>query len=181
MTSSLVLAILLHFNAFFSCAFGVVIARSVLAHMLVRSFTTELDIIMIAATILWWLAEAVRLQFGHKGNVAEQVPALAVFALMSLCFQLPIVVYLGFFQEAVSIAISVLASLMIALLAPEIIIAYRTLRVMMKVQTEAFYQSYELDQEQQRLEREQKEADILYWTRELNRLDNQGGGSSGKK
>lgn len=149
--------------------------------MAIRSTLSELDITTIVCKILWWFVEVLRLYVGQQGNVEEKVPSLAAFTLLSLVPQLPIVIYLGFFQEADSITDTVLASLMLVILVPEIIISHRTLRLMIKAQTEAFYQNYEHDQEQLRIEREQKEADVLYWTRELNALENENSSSSRKK
>jgi hypothetical protein len=54
---------------------------------------------LIPIVIFWVLVEGIRIRFGMSGNLREKVPDLLTYLLISVFPQLPLVLYLAFFQE----------------------------------------------------------------------------------
>lgn len=54
---------------------------------------------LIPIVIFWILVEIIRIRYGMSGNLREKVPDLLTYLLISVFPQLPLVLYLAFFQE----------------------------------------------------------------------------------
>jgi hypothetical protein len=114
--SSLPLQITLYFSSLYSLLHLIVVGTCAL-HKVVKSLLPslrhQLDLqltyyrylldlqkyILIPVIIIWVLAEIVRFYYGFRGNLREKVPDLLTYLLVSVFPQIPLVIYLGFFQE----------------------------------------------------------------------------------
>ena len=54
---------------------------------------------LIPIVVFWILVECIRIHYGISGNLREKVPDLLTYLLISVFPQLPLVLYLAFFQE----------------------------------------------------------------------------------
>ncbi|CAF0753832.1 unnamed protein product [Rotaria sordida] len=102
-SSSLPLQMLLYFNVcFFPCwLFSLTFVLPVLALTEANNHT----ILMVFAFIFKAIIEFVRLYLGYTGNLAERMPELTAFCLLTIIFQIPLSIFLLIYQLLASIEI----------------------------------------------------------------------------
>jgi hypothetical protein len=88
--------------------------------------------------LIWSLGELIRYFYATNGNLREKVPDLLTFLLVSLFPQLPLMVYLSFFQEILFPIDILLGCLMLIGLSAQLWFGYGTLRVLIANQTAQF-------------------------------------------
>ena len=115
--------------------------------------------------VIWLLTEVVRLQLGQHGNIQEKVSKLATSMLLSLFPQLPILIYLGSYQEIIFPSEKVFVSILIALDVVQICFALFTLRRFIKEKTRRFYRQCRKEEEDLRKRKEVEEAEVAYWSK----------------
>ena len=122
-SSSLPLQKLLYFNALFSLAFAAAHAATVAFKLQRLALQPMSQALLPAALGVWAAVELARLWLGYRGNLGEQVPALAAFFLLTLLPQLPLVAWMGFAQWESRLVLpldQITAALMLAFLALEL-------------------------------------------------------------
>jgi hypothetical protein len=119
--SNLPLQMSLFFNAVYSIMFGVIMAVCAVekvmlwylhwVHLFTHSNALTVQVseyeynlqlqkyALIPIVVFWILVEFIRIYYGMSGNLREKVPDLLTYLLISVFPQLPLVLYLAFFQE----------------------------------------------------------------------------------
>jgi transmembrane protein 17 len=92
-SSSLPLQMLLYFNVcFFPCwLFSLTFVLPVLSLITGQNYHV---ILMVFAFIFKAIIECVRLYLGYAGNLAERMPELTAFCLLTIIFQIPLSIFL---------------------------------------------------------------------------------------
>jgi len=94
-SSHLPFQVLLYYNAPFSVVFAVLETINVGYKMQYYEFNSSLgQLLIVPVLVLWTVAEGLRLYFGVRGNLAERVPQVAAFLLMSIFPQLPCLIFM---------------------------------------------------------------------------------------
>jgi len=161
--SSLSLQQLLYYNSLYSmihCVFVVgmlvwkVRARSARASRLGRGRflqVTNIDMNIIMKfvvpifSVVWVLAEAIRLMLGLSGNIRERVPELAAFLLLTVFPQIPVVAFLSLGALNRTPIDYIIGIPQLAMLFLEAIFAYFTVRRFMRKQTAEFFRACQTD------------------------------------
>ena len=128
------LAILIHYNFFFSFVYVLI---GVLSLNKRRSFdaTSLNDSLLLPVYWTWVIVEALRLYSGQRGILLDRVPELVVFLLLSFFPQSFIVLYLGFLQQSILVWDHWMNVIMLAALLLEVGLTLRLLRSMSKRET----------------------------------------------
>jgi len=93
--TSLILAIILHVNQYFSFIYGIVVLRLVAEKLFLYSFQSNLNqFFLLPLYCIFCLVEVPRLFTGQYGNTHKDVPKLAMCLVLSIFPQLPVVIYL---------------------------------------------------------------------------------------
>lgn len=136
------LAILLHFNFYFSLVFAVLIGRLAFekhGHFyFCNSFQRSL---LVPVYCIWLIAEVPRLYVGHKGVLRDRLPEIAAFVLLSFFPQVFTVLYLTFLQEIIFPFDRTLGAIMLFAVALELALAWRLLRSIITRQSANFYRN----------------------------------------
>ncbi|UJR33701.1 hypothetical protein I4U23_021130 [Adineta vaga] len=146
-SSSLPLQMLLYFNVcFFPCwLFSLIFVLPVLA----VTSKNQHAILMVFAFGFKAIIECVRLYLGYTGNLAERMPELTAFCLLTIIFQLPLSIFLLIYpllakpevQLSLVFAVEIIY---IAFLLFETIFGIMAVRVMVTAQSSRFhYQQFE--------------------------------------
>jgi len=98
-------------------------------------------------SVVWALLEGVRLWLGFSGNLRERVPELAAFVLLTVFPQIPIVILLGFVAVDRVPADLVTAFPQLVFLVLEAVLAFRSVRALMRKQTAEFFRACQTDVE----------------------------------
>ena len=126
-TNKLPLAILIHFNYYYSGLFAIVIGRTVFEKYLEYYYCNVFQrTLLLPVFSVWLLVEMIRLFVGQKGVLLHDgLTKLATFILLSIFPQIWIAVYITFLQEIVLPFDSVLGMIMLLVLLSEVILALR--------------------------------------------------------
>ena len=102
-SSSLPLQMLLYFNVcFFPCwLFSLTFVLPILALATANYHV----ILMVFAFIFKAVIECVRLYLGYAGNLAERMPELTAFCLLTIIFQIPLSIFLLIYQLIATIEV----------------------------------------------------------------------------
>ena len=124
--NKLPLAILIHFNYYYSLLFAIVIGRLVLTKYLEYYYCNAFQrTLLLPVYSIWLFVEIIRLLVGQKGILHNDLSKLATFILLSIFPQLWIAVYITFLQEIILSFDSVLGMIMLLVLLSEVILACR--------------------------------------------------------
>ena len=126
--NKLPLAILIHFNYYYSLLFAIVVGRLVITKYLEYYYCNAFQhILLLPVYSVWLLIEMIRLFVGQKGVLLHDgLSELATFILLSIFPQLWITVYITFLQEIIlSPFDSVLGMIMLLILHSEVVLALR--------------------------------------------------------
>ena len=125
--NKLPLAILIHFNYYYSLLFAIVIGRLVLTKYIEYYYCNVFQhTLLLPVYCVWLLVEMIRLFVGQKGVLLNDgLSDLATFTLLSIFPQLWITVYITFLQEIILPFDSVLGMIMLLVLLSEVVIALR--------------------------------------------------------
>eukprot|EP01036_Dinobryon_divergens_P023605 gene23605-31968_t len=94
--------------------------------------------VSISVLAIWTAIEPFRLYYGFSGNLRERVPDLAAYLLISVFPQLPLVIYLAFFQPVLFPIDPIMGSLMFIFLVVQVIFGLQTIRKLIRFQTIQF-------------------------------------------
>ncbi len=141
--SDLPFQITLYYNSLFSLVYAAVLG-SVQVDKYFNNITNIAPLIIIS---IWFMIEPFRLYFGIRGNMKEKVPDLATYLLITVFPQLPVIVYLGFFQTEYYPIDVILGSIMIIFLILSILFGFRSVRFLIKSQTAQFMRLCEMDEQ----------------------------------
>jgi hypothetical protein len=94
--------------------------------------------VLIPIVGLWMCGEIIRLHYGVSGNLKEKVPDLLTFLLVSVFPQLPLVIYISFFQEILFPVDYIMGPALLVMMAVQIGLGYYTLRSLIQSQTANF-------------------------------------------
>ena len=125
--NKLPLAILIHFNYYYSLLFAIVIGRLVLTKYLEYYYCNAFQrTLLLPVCSVWLLVEMIRLFIGQRGVLLHDgLTELVTFILLSIFPQLWIAVYLTFLQEIILSFDSILGMIMLLVLLSEVILACR--------------------------------------------------------
>jgi len=115
--------------------------------------------------VIWVAIEFVRLNSGRIANIEERVSKLAASSMLSIFPQVPILVYIGYFQEIVFPADCIFSICMLLLMVVEFIFCFQMLRRLIKMKTLSFYRDCIEEASQMRDKQLKEEADVAYWSR----------------
>jgi len=102
-SSSLPLQMLLYFNVcFFPCW---LFSLTFILPVLTLASANYHIILMVFAFIFKTIIECVRLYLGYAGNLAERMPELTAFCLLTIIFQLPLSIFLLIYQLIATIEV----------------------------------------------------------------------------
>lgn len=133
--NKLPLAILIHFNYYYSLLFAIVIGRIVFEKYIEYYYCNVFQrTLLLPVYSVWLLVEMIRLFVGQKGVLLNNgLSELATFILLSIFPQLWIAVYMTFLQEIILSFDSVLGMIMLLVLLSEVVLAVRFGYSIMKV------------------------------------------------
>ena len=80
---------------------------------------------MVPIVVFWIIVEIVRIHYGMSGNLRERVPDMLTYLLISAFPQLPLVLYLAFFQEISFPADPVMGIIMLCILVSDVMLEYK--------------------------------------------------------
>jgi len=124
--NKLPLAILIHFNYYYSLLFALLICRIVFTKYLEYYYCNAFQrTLLLPVYSIWLFVEIIRLLVGQKGILHNDLSKLATFILLSIFPQLWIAVYITFLQEIILSFDSVLGMIMLLVLLSEVILACR--------------------------------------------------------
>uniref|UniRef100_A0A7R9UGE4 Transmembrane protein 17 n=1 Tax=Pinguiococcus pyrenoidosus TaxID=172671 RepID=A0A7R9UGE4_9STRA len=146
-SSHLPLQVLLYFNALFSFCFMALEITNVAYKLQYYQYESNLLRLLTApALVLWTVAEAFRLFFGFRGNLAERVPLLAAFLIVSFFPQLPCILFLSYFQGILLPFDIIGGTILFVFLLAELGFGYQALRRLIRKQTSQFFRLVQEDQ-----------------------------------
>jgi transmembrane protein 17 len=141
-SSSLPLQMLLYFNiCFFPCwLFSLTFVLPVLA----LSTNNQNVILMVFAFVFKAIIECVRLYLGYAGNLAERMPELTAFCLLTIIFQVPLTIFLLIYQLIATIEVQMslifaVEIIYLTFLALEAAFGISAVRIMVTAQSSRFY------------------------------------------
>ena len=146
-SSSLPLQMLLYFNVcFFPCwLFSLIFVLPVLA----LTSSNQHVILMVFAFVFKAIIEFVRLYLGYTGNLAERMPELTAFCLLTIIFQLPLSIFLLIYQLLAKMQVQLalvfaVEIIYITFLVLQTIFGILAVRIMVTAQSSRFhYQQFE--------------------------------------
>ena len=134
------LAILIHYNVYFSFIFAILMGRLVFEKSGEFYFCNIFQRnLLVPIYCVWSLAEIPRLYVGMKGVLRDKVPDMAAFILLSFFPQFWIALFFAFLQEIILPFDSVLGIIMMLFILSEIVLAWRFLRCIIARQSALFY------------------------------------------
>lgn len=134
------LAVLLHYNCYFSFIFAVLTGRLVFDKHTNFFFCNRFQRdLLIPIYCIWIAAEVPRLYVGQMGVLRDKLPELAAFLLLTFFPQVFTVLYIGFLQEIIVPCDSAMGSIMLMIIMLEIVMAWKFLRNIINRQTNMFY------------------------------------------
>jgi len=179
--SSLPLAVAIHFNVFYSIAYAIVVGRLIVEKRRRFRFEDELQrTVLLPIFVIWLIVEFPRLRLGRAGNSAESIPRLSSFILLTIFPQLPALIYLTYHQEVRFPLDGPAGRIMLIFLSCEVVLGAAALRSFVRHQTDEFYRNFRWEREKVREEKERREAEVLYWSRDLLRGGGGGGGGDSR-
>jgi transmembrane protein 17 len=141
-SSSLPLQMLLYFNiCFFPCwLFSLTFVLPVLA----LSTNNQNVILMVFAFVFKAIIECVRLYLGYAGNLAERMPELTAFCLLTIIFQVPLTIFLLIYQLIATIEVQMslifaVEIIYLTFLALEAAFGISAVRIMVTAQSSRFH------------------------------------------
>ena len=129
----------LHYSGLFSGVWGILTACVLSWKWDNLDIAPVFQYITLVVFIIWAVVEPLRIWFGFVGNLKEKVPQLAAYCLLNVFPQIPVLVYLAFFQpsllpfERVSNVVQLIAVVLSAIL------GFSTTRSLVRSQTSQFY------------------------------------------
>jgi len=125
--NKLPLAILIHFNYYYSLLFAILIGRLILTKYMEYYYCNVFQhTLLLPVYGVWLLVEMIRLFVGQKGILLHDgLSDLATFILLSIFPQLWIAVYITFLQEIILSFDSILGMIMLLVLLSEVVLAVR--------------------------------------------------------
>ena len=125
--NKLPLAILIHFNYYYSLLFAILIGRIVIEKYLEYYYCNVFQhTLLLPVYSVWLLVEMTRLFVGQKGVLLHDgLTDLATFTLLSIFPQLWVAVYITFLQEIILSFDSVLGMIMLLVLLSEVVLTCR--------------------------------------------------------
>jgi transmembrane protein 17 len=141
-SSSLPLQMLLYFNVcFFPCwLFSLAFVLPVLA----LASSNQHVILMVFAFLFKAIIECVRLYLGYAGNLAERMPELTAFCLLTIIFQAPLSIFLLIYQLIATIEVQLalifaVEILYLTFLVLEGVFGIYAVRIMVAAQSSRFH------------------------------------------
>ncbi len=165
--SSLVLAVLLKISSSLFVVYSIISFLFVLDK--VNNFSYKSDIqhdVIVPFYVVWFVVEVIRLQLGGKGNCQESVSKLAASMLLTVFPQIPVSIYFGYYQEIIFPADTLFATVFIHLLIIQVVVSFLTLRRLIRDKTRRFYRFCIQEAEETKKMKDQKEAEVAYWSRD---------------
>ena len=126
------LAVLIHYNVFFSFIYTVLIGALSFNKRSKLDTNSLNDSLLLPVYWTWVVVEALRLYFGQRGILLDRVPELVTFLLLSFFPQSFIVLYLGFLQQVILVWDHWMNVIMMAALCLEVGLTLRLLRSLSK-------------------------------------------------
>ena len=126
--NKLPLAILIHFNYYYSLLFAIVIGRLIFTKYIEYYHCNAFQrTLLLPVYSVWLLVEMIRLFVGQKGILLQNdgLSELATFILLSIFPQIWIAIYMTFLQEIVLPIDSILGMIMLLVLLSEVVLAVR--------------------------------------------------------
>jgi hypothetical protein len=126
--NKLPLAILIHFNYYYSLLFAILIGRIVFEKYIEYYYCNVFQhTVLLPVYSVWLLVEMIRLFVGQKGVLLHDgLSELATFILLSVFPQVWIAVYITFLQEIILLPFdSILGMIMLLVLLSEVVLAVR--------------------------------------------------------
>ena len=126
--NKLPLAILIHFNYYYSLLFAIVIGRLIFTKYIEYYHCNAFQrTLLLPVYSVWLLVEMIRLFVGQKGVLLQNdgLSELATFILLSIFPQIWIAIYMTFLQEIKLPFDSVLGMIMLLVLLSEVVLAVR--------------------------------------------------------
>ena len=117
--------------------------------------------------VFWIVIEYIRLESARIGNLDERVSKLAASVLLSIFPQIPIMIYIGYFQEIVFPVDLEFSWIMLSLVSLELFNSISVLRNLIRVKTISFYRSCRdqiIDSKKIQIE---QESDAAYWSKRI--------------
>ena len=126
--NKLPLAILIHFNYYYSLLFAIIIGRILVEKCIEYYYCNVFQhTLLLPVYSVWLLVEMIRLVVGQKSVLLHDgLTELATFILLSIFPQIWIAIYITFLQEIILLPFdSVLGMIMLLVLLSEVILAWR--------------------------------------------------------
>jgi hypothetical protein len=126
--NKLPLAILIHFNYYYSLLFAILIGRVVFTKYTEYYYCNIFQrTLLLPVYSVWLLVEMIRLHVGQKGVLLHDgLTNLATFTVLSIFPQIWIAVYITFLQEIILLPFdSILGMIMLLVLLSEVVLALR--------------------------------------------------------
>jgi len=126
--NKLPLAILIHFNYYYSLLFAILVGRIIDEKYIEYHYCNAFQrTLLLPVYGVWLLVEMIRLFVGQKGVLLHNdgLSDLATFTLLSIFPQLWIAVYITFLQEIIRSFDSILGMIMLLVLLSEVVLACR--------------------------------------------------------
>ena len=133
---SLPLQVALYYNLVLSVLFATVVGACSVQKMLFYN-----KLVSISVIVIWTAIEPLRLFIGLRGNMKEKVPDISTHLLISVFPQLPLVIYLAYFQPVLFPVDPILGTFMIVFIVVEFIFGIALVRKQIKLQTTEFISS----------------------------------------
>ena len=141
-SSSLELQKLLYYNFYFSIAYGACHISSMAYKLLYFDGLSENVAILPGGIGVWIILECARLRLAYLGNLNEQVPTLSAFWLLTILPQIPLVVWMSFYQWETALVLkldNIVGAIMILILLLQLYFGIGTVRALIRNQTADFY------------------------------------------
>lgn len=141
-SSSLPLQMLLYFNVcFFPCW---LFSLTFVLPVLTLTQANHHVILMVFAFIFKAVIECVRLYLGYAGNLAERMPELTAFCLLTIIFQIPLSIFLLIYQLIATMEVQLalvfaVEVIYITFLIFEAILGIVAVRIMVTAQSSRFH------------------------------------------
>jgi len=125
--SSLPLQVVIFFNAIF---YPFWLASTMLMLVLKYNYlTTELQVVVLAAVVIFSFIEIIRLYLGYVGNITEKIPELAGFLLLTILPQAPLILVLLFFDSLIIMPLEyAVHSILVVMIVFQVIFALPTVK-----------------------------------------------------
>ncbi|KAF7687228.1 transmembrane protein 17A isoform X1 [Silurus meridionalis] len=137
-STHLPLQMLLHFNMFFFPFWS--LSEIVMLHLKFTLLPGYYQCLMVSGIMIISILEVLRVYLGYIGNLKEKVPELAAFWLISIAFQLPILLFFLTDEGLIILPLErAVHSLYLAFILGEVFSSFLALRVMARELTMQFH------------------------------------------